>query len=136
MHMRVPGVLNFDMTYEGSKKRVPPISSRKHFRKLIIFCLIRKGTRKRRSNRTGISFFRLSSLGHQQNRARAPNHKNIDRAEMSDHGLLVIVRNTIARVRYIKILSSLQAYYGQNCKLFMIPLSRNFQKNGLEQKGN
>lgn len=77
MHMRVPGVLNFHMTNEGSKKRFPPISSTKHFRKLIIFCLIRKGTRKRRSNRTGISFFRLSSLRHQQNWARAPNHKNI-----------------------------------------------------------
>lgn len=51
------------------------------------------------------------------------------RAEMSDHGLF-------ARVRYIKILSWLQVYYGQNCKLLMIPLSRNFQKSGLEKKGN
>lgn len=48
---------------------------------------------------------------------------------MSDHGLF-------ARVRYIKILYGLQVYYGQNCKLLMIPLSRNFQKSGLEKNGN
>ena len=50
---------------------------------------------------------------------------------MSDHGLF-------ARVRYnfIKILYGLQFYYGQDCKLLMIPLSRNFQKSGLEKKGN
>lgn len=48
---------------------------------------------------------------------------------MLDHGLF-------ARVRNIKILSGLQVCYGQNCKLLMIPLSRNFQKSGLEKKGN